>query len=253
MSIAAETTHGGRRARVVFGGSNGNILGTGLLGEFTKLMERLGADRSLRCITIEGEGANFSYGASVQEHAREGVAGMLAAMGACSAALLFCDIPTIALVRGQCLGGGLELALCCSRIVGAKDAHFGFPEIKLGVFAPIGSLLLPLRLRSSRAEELLISGRSLRAAEALEIGLVDDVALDPEPTAAALFEREWLGSSASSLRFAVAAARAGVRRGFREQLREMESLYLTKLMRTADAEEGMRAFLERRAPVWKDA
>lgn len=252
MSVRVERTHEDRRARVVFDGGNGNILTIRLLEDFTRVLGQLATNRGLKCVTIEGEGANFSYGASIQEHESGFIVKLLAAMRAAVEQLLYCDVPVLAIVRGQCLGGGLELALACSRIVVSRDAHLGAPEIRLGVVAPVGSLLLPFRVGHAAARDLLCSGRVVRAVDAVECGLADTLALDPEAIAAAHISESWLPHSASSLRFAVASARLLERRAFRENIDEIEKLYLTKLMTTRDAREGLRAFLEKRAPDWND-
>lgn len=252
MNVRAESTHGGRRARVVIDGGKGNILTIALLDEFTNIIKRLAASPDLYCITIEGEGDHFSYGASIEEHERPKIVALLSAMARASKAVFFCNIPTIAIVRGQCLGGGLELAAACVRIVASKEAKFGQPEINLGVFAPIGSLLLPFRIAGAAADELLISARAIHCKEALAIGLVDEEAQDPESAAASFVERELLQKSASSLRFAVAAARFDRRRRFETGIAALETMYTKELMSTLDANEGPRAFLEKRAPRWRN-
>jgi cyclohexa-1,5-dienecarbonyl-CoA hydratase len=153
-------------------------------------------------------------------------------------------------VQGQCLGGGLELALACGRIFAAPGAQFGQPEIKLGVFAPAASALLPYRVNQPDAEDLLLTGRSIAAEEALAMGLVQAVADDPAAAALAWFEQHLLGKSAAALACATVAARGVMQHQVRERLAALEKLYLEWLMRTHDANEGLAAFLEKRQPAW---
>jgi cyclohexa-1,5-dienecarbonyl-CoA hydratase len=155
-------------------------------------------------------------------------------------------------VRGQCLGGGLEVAAASHLIFAAPGATLGQPEIKLAVFAPAASCLLPERIGSSRAADLLFSGRGIGAEEAYRIGLVDALADDPSQAALAYFEEHLAPRSASSLRIAVRAARYDLVYRIRRKLAEVERLYLTELMATLDAVEGLSAFIAKRPPVWED-
>jgi cyclohexa-1,5-dienecarbonyl-CoA hydratase len=154
-------------------------------------------------------------------------------------------------VRGQCLGGGLEIALAGGPIFATADAQFGQPEIKLGVFAPAASCLLGWRINPVAAEDLLCSGRSINGSTALALGLVQLLADDPEAAALAWFDEHLAPRSAAALACAMAAVRAPRLRELRERLAEVERLYLERLMKTRDANEGLAAFLERRSPAWE--
>jgi cyclohexa-1,5-dienecarbonyl-CoA hydratase len=167
--------------------------------------------------------------------------------------ILATDLPLVAVVRGHCLGAGLELVMLAHRIVAAPGASLGQPEISLGVFAPAASVLLLERVGRPVAEDLLLSGRSVDAAEALRVGLVDEVAAEPVDAALVWIRTHLLSKSASSLRCAVRAARVGLIERVERELPRVESVYLERLMRTRDAEEGLRAFLEKRPPGWSDA
>lgn len=205
-----------------------------------------------RAILLTAAGPNFSVGASVPEHARAHAAGMLARFHGALRALLACDLPIVAAVRGHCLGGGLELASLAARLFVAADAQLGQPEIRLGALAPVASVLLPRRLGQARAEDLLCSGRAVDAAAAVELGLASAVVDDPEAAARAWIRASLVPHSASSLRLATRAARAGLRRDLDELLPALERLYAAELSPTHDAEEGVRAFLEKRPPRWED-
>lgn len=215
------------------------------------LAERCSGPR-LRAVLLDAEGPHFSFGASVQEHLPETCAEMLLGLHALLRQILGCPVPVLVAVRGQCLGGGLELATAGSRIFAAPGAVMGQPEMKLAVFPPAASCLLPERIGQSRAEDLMFSGRSIGAEEAHRIGLVDVLADDPEKAALAYFEEFLAPLSAGSLRLAVRAARIGFLERVTEKLDAVERLYLEELMATRDAVEGLTAFLEKRPPVWED-
>jgi cyclohexa-1,5-dienecarbonyl-CoA hydratase len=205
----------------------------------------------LRGVLLDAEGPNFSFGASVEEHLPAQCAQMLASLHALIVAMIEFPAPILVAVRGQCLGGGLEVALAGSLIFAAPDAQFGQPEMKLGVFAPAASVLLPYRVNQPMAEDLLFSGRSIGAEEARAAGLVHTVFADPETAALAYFNEHLAGKSASSLACALAAARAPMIRDVRQRLAEVERLYLDRLMATRDANEGLTAFLAKRRPQWE--
>lgn len=206
----------------------------------------------LRAVLLEAEGPHFSFGASVEEHLPGSCAAMLRELHALILQLVESPVPVLVAVRGQCLGGGLEVAAAGHLIFAAPGATLGQPEIRLAVFAPAASCLLPERIGQSRAEDLLFSGRGIGAEEAHRIGLVNVLADDPSQAALAYFEEHLAKRSASSLRFAVRAARFDFVLRVRRKLAEVERLYLEELMATHDAVEGLTAFIAKRPAVWED-
>jgi cyclohexa-1,5-dienecarbonyl-CoA hydratase len=176
---------------------------------------------------------------------------MLASLHALILSMVEFPAPVLVAVRGQCLGGGLEIALAGGPIFATPEAQLGQPEIKLGVFAPAASCLLPWRVSQTAAEDLLWSGRSIDGTHAHSVGLVQTLADDPEAAALAYFDEHLAGKSAAALSCAIAAARAPRVRELRERLAEVERLYLDRLMTTRDANEGLAAFLAKRAPAWE--
>jgi cyclohexa-1,5-dienecarbonyl-CoA hydratase len=226
-----------------------NILDREMLGAIRRAMVEHAPGR--RAVILEGEGSSFSYGASVEEHRPEQAAAMLKELHGLLLDLMDPPAPLVAAVRGQCLGGALELVLCCSFVVAAPDAKFGQPEIKLGVFAPFASALLWSKVGLAHAERLLLTGRSIDAPTAQAIGLVDEVAADPTARAEGLVAEQILPLSGSSVRLALRAARLPIRAALEENLGRLERLYLDELMATHDGKEGIAAFLEKRAPRWE--
>ncbi len=229
-----------------------NILDAGMIAALAAAIDGRLAEPALKAVLLDAEGPHFSFGASVEEHLPAHCAQMLASLHALLGDLVASPVPLLVAVRGQCLGGGLELACAGNLVFAAPDATLGQPEIKLAVFAPAASCLLPERVGRARAEDLLLSGRSVGAAEALSIGLVDFVDDDPEAAALAYFDQHLAPLSASSLRFALAAVRGDRAERVRARLAAVERLYLDQLMATHDAVEGLEAFVARRAPNWEN-
>lgn len=207
---------------------------------------------AIRGVLLDAEGPHFSFGASVEEHLPDRCAAMLKGFHALVLRVVDAPVPVLVAVKGQCLGGGLELASAGHVLFAAPDAKMGQPEIALGVFAPAASCLLPEKIGQPAADDLLLSGRSIDGAEAHRLGLVSAIAPDPEAAALAWFDAHLAGKSAASLAFAARAARLGFAERIRTKLAAVEHVYLEKLMATRDPVEGLRSFLEKRAPRWED-
>jgi len=240
--------------RVAIGGSKGNILDATLVEALAGVFRDTARATDLKAVCLEGQGPHFSFGASVQEHLPGGVEAMLRGFHDLLLALVDSSVVVLAAVRGQCLGGGLELATLCHRVFASREARFGQPEIVLGVLAPAASIALAERVGRRHAEDLCLSGRTVGADEAHAMGLVDALT-DGDPAEAALaYARQHLvPRSASSLRLAVRAVRASLRARLATELPAVERLYLEQLMATHDAVEGLEAFLAKRAPSWRNA
>ena len=228
-----------------------NIVDAAMIAALQGAFDAHRGNAGILAVLVDAEGPHFSFGASVEEHLAERCAAMLASLHALLLTMLEWPVPILVAVKGQCLGGGLELAMGGSLIFAASDAKLGQPEIQLGVFAPAASCLLPPRIGQAAAEDLLFSGRSIGAEEALRLGLVQSVSADPEAAALAYFDQHLAGKSASSLACAVAAARGGYLVRVRRRIAEVERLYLDRLMQTRDANEGLAAFIARRPPKWE--
>ncbi|HMK21373.1 MAG TPA: enoyl-CoA hydratase/isomerase family protein [Terriglobales bacterium] len=247
--IRLEFTHQERVARITLASPKANILDQAMIHELEEAVSRC-AKRSLNALVITAEGPHFSFGASVQEHLPDQISGTLQALHALLRQLHEFPAPVIAAVRGHCMGGGFELALACDLIMADHTAQFAVPEIKLAVFAPAASALLPQRVGQALAARLLLTGAPITADEAARSGLVARVAEDLDAEIERWLESDFLPRSPSSLQLGCRAARMSLRHAFGEELRQLERLYLSELMTTADAEEGIRAFLEKRAPRW---
>ncbi len=253
--ILLEYSRENQVVRVTLSAPKGNVLDAAMMSELQSAFEEFKVHQELKLILFTGSGDHFSFGASVAEHTREKAPAMLAQFHGLFYSLIELSIPTAAVVSGQCLGGGLELALVCNFLFVDQTARLGQPEISLGVFPPPASLILPMRIGQTKADDLLLTGRSVTGQEAVALGLATQ--LFESRAAMAEGIESWLSThimpkSASSLRFAVRAARHSFNENLRERLKKLEQIYLDNLMATHDANEGIASFLERRAPAWKN-
>jgi len=230
-----------------------NILTTDMMREINAALARAAGNPSLKALVIAGEGKAFSAGVAIEDHVGDRVKPMLDAFHQIFRHLRALECVTLAQVHGAALGGGAELATFCDLVIAGEAATFGQPEIRVGVFPPIAALHYPKRIGVARTLRLLLSGAVIDAAEAFRIGLADLVvpAERLADTVDAELER-FRAQSAVVLRLAKRAVRDTLGLPFDEGLATLETLYQYELMTTEDAAEGLRAFMEKRAPVWKD-
>jgi cyclohexa-1,5-dienecarbonyl-CoA hydratase len=238
--------------RLVIDSPPGNVIDLEMIEALRGAVVGAGHEPGLKAVILEGAGGHFSYGASVPEHRTGEIERVLPRFHDLFRDLFDLARPLVAVVRGKCLGGGLELATFCNWIFASPDAQLGQPEIRLGVFAPVGSMLLAGRVGRPAAEAMCLTGQVIEAEDALEDGLVDFVAEDPGAAADAWIEQNILPLSAVALHHALRAVRFPMREEFMRGLEEIERMYLRELMRTEDAREGIAAFLEKRPPVWRN-
>jgi cyclohexa-1,5-dienecarbonyl-CoA hydratase len=252
MRARLDFTHADRIARLTLAAPKANILDAAMIAELNAACMLLAERRNLTAVVISGEGPNFSFGASVEEHLPDCIEQTLAALHRLLRRLAALPAPTIAAVRGQCLGGGFEVALACDLIIAERDARLGCPEIRLGVFPPAASVLLPVRVGVARATQLVLTGAPISGEQAFDAGLVARLA-DTGSLDAAVDDwlaGQFLQSSAAALRIAAHSVRGRVHEALDVPLGHAERLYLDELMKQPDAEEGIRAFLERRPARW---
>lgn len=253
--IKVNYTRGDSIVTIILNGGNGNVIDHIMMEELQQVLNSLKEMNEIKIIVFEGHGKNFSFGASVVEHQKEFASVMLKSFHRLFYTLSELSIPTLAKISGNCLGGGLEIALMCNFIFADKTAKMGQPEIMLGVFPPPASIILPERIGFLLAEEMIITGKIISAEEAKSIGLVNAV-LEDKP-ALDRYVDEWIEKnillkSASSLRYSVSATRMKFNHVFNNFLPQLEALYVNELMATHDANEGINSFLEKREPVWKN-
>lgn len=236
----------------------GNILTGEVMRALDGLLVEYESRPALRLVTIRGEGRNFSFGASVEEHRRDTVREMLTTFHGLIRRIASYPIPVATLVDGRCLGGAFEVALASHFVLATRTAVFGCPEIKLGVFPPVLAALGPSRLGGALSERLLLTGAELGVDAAHATGFVSAVV--PEGVALDAFALDWFQRtlaplSAIALRHGVRAARRGAQleASLGDTLAAVERQYLDDVVKSHDGNEGIEAFLARREPVWRNA
>ena len=231
-----------------------NVLSIALMRELVFALDAAAQDPSLKAVVLRGAGKAFSAGADIGEHQGETLRPLLAAFHAMIRAVLQSPVPVIAAVHGVAFGGGCELATASDLVLIAEDARIGTPEIKLAVFPPAAAVLFPRLIGTHRALELILSGAPIDGREAARIGLANRAVpaedLDAAVEAALATLR---ASSALALRLARRAVIESLDRSVSEALAHVEGLQETDLIPSHDAEEGLRAFVEKRPPVWRNA
>ena len=230
-----------------------HILDIEMLEQLREAISRVRNDRHALIISSTGDRA-FCAGASVSDHLGDRVATMLARFHDCFRMLARLDVVTIAVVRGAALGGGCALALGGDVVLASERSKFGQPEINLGVFPPVAAYQFSRHLAPRKGLELLLSGEPVDAATAERLGLANVVfpEADFDQKCQAWMQRLFK-QSASSLRLAKKAFRIAQSADFDQRLAEVERLYLDELMKTDDANEGLKAFIEKRKPVWSNS
>ena len=238
--------------RIVLDEAPLNILSQKLLGEVRDALAKLGEEQSLRVLVISAEGKHFSAGADVGEHMPPAFEQMIPEFIETVAAIDAFPLPVIAALKGRCLGGGFEVAQAADMIVAGEGAMFGQPEILLGVLPPAACAVLPDISSAGQAAEIVFSGDSLTAQQALQTGIVLRVVADEAVEENAL---ELAGKisrhSAAALKVTKRALRAGMSDRRASALTEAGRIYVEELMQTEDAVEGLQAFLDKRKPTWK--
>jgi cyclohexa-1,5-dienecarbonyl-CoA hydratase len=232
-----------------------NVLNIAMMREVGAALDECARARDLAAVVFDAapDIRAFSAGVAVEEHAPETIYQMLESFHDIFRKLEELALPALAVVDGAALGGGCELVAACDIVITSERTRFGQPEIKLGVFPPVAALLLPRVIGEKRARELVLTGELIDAPEALRLGLVNYVvpqAQLAQKTQEILNRLRELSSAALELtRRALDMGRGW---SFKETLDQVENLYLNELMKTDDAQEGVRAFSEKRKPVWRN-
>jgi cyclohexa-1,5-dienecarbonyl-CoA hydratase len=228
-----------------------NVIDVSMMEELAQSLAEIEAHPDVSVFVLQGEGKAFSAGVEVAAHTPDKVEEMLTKFHAVSRALVAAKKVTIAAVHGPCLGGGAELAMVCDIVFTAESAQWGFPEIKLGCYPPVACTALAALVGQKRAAELILTGRTISGKEAAEIGLANRAVPENELATAT---NECLGHlrelSPAALAVAKKASYAWDSMHFDKGLARAEKIYFEDLMKTEDAREGIRAFMEKREPRW---
>jgi len=230
-----------------------NVLNIAMMEEINEVLKEWQGKKELKVVLFNAKGKCFSAGVDVGEHMGGLAPKMIEVFHGMFRLMDKLGIPTVASIYGSCLGGGCELAVFCDLVVSSKSAKLGQPEIQVGVFPPIAAQIMPRIIGRKAAMDLILSGRIISAEEALQMGLVNKVVADDElESATTEFLKPYLKLSAEVLRKTKKAIMAGLTDDLEPSLKIIEDIYLNELMNTADAQEGLKSFLEKRKPEWKN-
>ncbi|GAI83547.1 unnamed protein product, partial [marine sediment metagenome] len=198
-------------------------------------------------------GKCFSSGVDVAEHIGDLASKMIESFHGMFRLMDALGAVTVSSVYGSCLAGGCELSTFCDLVIADDTAKFGQPEIQLGVLPPIAVQIMPRIIGRKAAMDLILSGRIISAKEAMDMGLINKVVAKGDLTEETdRFIKPYLSLSAEVIRVTKKAIKAGLMDDLEPSLRIIEDIYLNELMRTADAHEGLKAFLDKRPPEWKN-
>jgi cyclohexa-1,5-dienecarbonyl-CoA hydratase len=238
-------------ARIVLRHPPVNVIDIPMMEELAQSVAEVEARADVAVLVLSGEGKGFSAGVDVAAHTTDRVEEMLTKFHGVIHALVTTRKVTIAAVHGHCLGGGAELAMVCDVVYTTESATWGFPEIKLGCYPPVACTALAALVGQKRAAKLILTGRTMSGKEASGIVRASRAVLDAELLAAVDESVEQLRElSPAALAMAKKASYAWDSMHFDKGLARAERIYLEELMKTADAHEGIRAFMEKREPKW---
>jgi cyclohexa-1,5-dienecarbonyl-CoA hydratase len=238
-------------ARVKLTNAPLNVIDLRMTRELQETLTQLESSPHISTLLFEGDCVAFSAGVDIRAHIPEQIREMLTSFHAVIRAIVASRKVTIAAVRGVCLGGGAELAAVCDMVYTAGDASWGFPEIKLACYPPVAAVVLSALIGQKRAAELILTGRQFSGDEAAAMGLAtrsvmaEDLESVVERTLAELRQL-----SPAALAHAKKAIYAWDALHFDKGLARAEKIYLDELISTADAREGIIAFLDKRTPEW---
>ena len=230
-----------------------NVMNIAMMEEINHALDSLQGNKDLKAVLFDAKGKCFSAGVDVGEHMGDMATRMIEVFHGIFRRMDRLGVLTVASVYGSCLGGGCELAIFCDLVLASESAKFGQPEILVGVFPPIAAQLLPRIIGRKAAAELIFSGKVITAEEALGIGLINKVVKEEalaEETVTYL--KPYLKLSAAVLRVTKKAMISGLRDDLEPSLKVIEDIYLNQLMKSYDAHEGLKAFMEKRKAEWKN-
>ena len=229
-----------------------NVLDIPTMKEMNSAIDDVKSDENINVLVISSEGDKaFSAGVDVSDHTDDKVDEMIESFHGIFKKLDEFSGITIAAVKGAALGGGCEVAIFCDMIFAASNLKIGQPEIKLAVFPPIALLILPKIIPQKKAFEMILGGEVFRAEEALNMGLVNKVVpIENFKEELDKFVNIFSSLSGSALKVTKEAFKKVKTIPFKDGLPVIEDIYLNKLMKLEDAEEGLKSFLEKRKPVW---
>ncbi len=230
-----------------------NVLNIEMMNEINETLKDWTEKRDLKVVLFNANGKCFSAGVDVAEHIGDLVPKMIESFHGMFRLMDSLGAVTVSSVYGSCLGGGCEVAIFCDLVIADDTAKFGQPEIQVGVLPPIAAQIMPRLIGRKAAMDLILSGRIASAKESMDMGLINKVVAKGElEQETDKFIKPYLSLSAEIIRVTKKTIKAGLMDDFEPSLKVIEDIYLNELMRTVDAQEGLKAFLDKRTPEWKN-
>jgi cyclohexa-1,5-dienecarbonyl-CoA hydratase len=240
-------------ARITLNHAPYNVLTVPMMTELAEAIESLNGRGDVKCILLDSSQKMFSAGISLEDSRPERVFQTLDAFNRVFQSASEISKPLIVVVNGQAIGAGSELVAFGDMIIATPNARFSQPEVKMGVFPPFAAIMLPQLIGPKKTYELILTGQSMTAEEALQFGLVNKVVPESELGKAV---NEVLGRigeiSAPVLEMTKRVIGSTLGMPFPEAIKRSHNIYLNQLMDLEDAQEGLRAVIEKRKPVWKN-
>jgi cyclohexa-1,5-dienecarbonyl-CoA hydratase len=225
------------------------VLDTQNCRELAEKLKEISQDKSIAAVLLSGEGKCFSAGASVEEHKKELAPEMIAAFTEACSILSDLHVPCVALVHGFCFGGALELALYCDFIYADPSAKFSVPEITLAFFPPYACSALPGIIGRQNAAQLIFTGETVDGDRAYSMGLVQKII---ETSEWDKLSHQFNKLSAPVVQLAKEAFKVGLKNPSTKPLEPIvDDLFLSRLYKIEDVNEGISSFNEKRKPEWK--
>jgi len=243
----------GEVARLTLDRPEHNLLNERMLNELTAGINKLGDIREIKLIVIDSATKSFCGGIELGEYTSRRVFQLLDAFHNAFAAMMDTAKPLLVVINGPAFGGGSELAALADLVVATPRARFAQPEIKLGVFPPLSAVILPYILGPKVALELVLTGETMTAERAFELGLVNRLVPENqlEKTVNELIAKV-TAQSGPVLTMAKKAILGSMGLSLREGVRNSMKIFLNELSDLEDSQEGLRALVEKRAPKWKN-
>lgn len=240
-------------ARITLNHPPYNVLTVPLMSELADAIESLENKHEVKCILLQSSQKTFSAGISIEDSKPDRVFQTLEAFNRVFGAIAETSKPLLVVVNGPAIGAGSELVAFGDMIVATPNARFSQPEVKMGVFPPFASIMLPAVIGPKKTYELILTGQALTAEEALELGFVNRVVPEAglKTTVDDMVSRI-TEFSAPVLEMTKKVIATSIGRPLAEAMKKSQDIYLNQLMSLQDAEEGLRAVLEKRKPVWKN-
>lgn len=230
-----------------------NVLTVPMMVELAEAIESLNGRANVKCIVLESSQKAFSYGISVEDSRPEKIFQTLDAFNRVFQAIAEIGKPLIVIVNGPAIGAGSELVAFGDLVIATPNARFAQPEVKMGVFPPFAAIMLPQLIGPKKTYELILTGNPLTAEDAQHFGFVNKVVPEAElkKTVDEMLAR--IGQfSGPVLEMTKRVISSSIGLPLAEAMKKSQDIYLNQLYALEDVQEGLRAVVEKRQPVWKN-